>query len=570
VELTLALHKVFNSPKDKFIFDVGHQSYTHKILTGRMKDFSTLRKLNGLCGFQKMSESEHDPWEAGHSSTSISAAVGMAAARDILKEDYEVISVIGDAALAGGMALEALNDLGAQKRKVIIIFNDNNMSISKNGGGFETAITKARSSQFYRRTKKELNESLSYSPFGKELLNILHNSNTFIKKQVIDDNLFTQMGLDYLGPVDGHSLKELIPVLEKAKDVNGPVVVHVITQKGKGYAPAENDFIGKWHGVSPFNLETGRTLAEASDEISWSEVISKTLMDLAQKDKTITVITPAMASGSKLLNFASHFPDRFFDCGIAEEHALTMAAGMAKGGLKPFVSIYSSFLQRGYDQISHDIARMNLPVVVGVDRAGLVGDDGETHQGIYDIAFLRTIPNVIICQPKNAREAQNLLYTGFKTGKPYFIRYPRGSVAYEKVREYEEIPVGSWEKTVIGKPEQAVIAYGNDVERIIEKAKANGMNLMVVNARFFKPVDREMIREIFSMNIPVTIYETDTTSGGLSDAVLHELNEIEPAADVIGIDDKFVRHGSVKALRKLEGISTEDLFSRLEEKVHEA
>ena len=570
VELTLALHKVFNSPKDKFIFDVGHQSYTHKLVTGRMEGFKSLRKLNGLCGFQKMSESEHDPWEAGHSSTSISAALGMAAARDILKEDNEVIAVIGDAALTGGMALEALNDLGAQKRKVIVIFNDNNMSISRNHGGMETAITKARSSQFYRKTKKELNESLAFSPFGKELLNILHNSHTYIKKQVIEDNIFTQMNLDYLGPVDGHNFKELIPVLEKAKELKGPVVVHVITQKGKGYPLAEQDTIGKWHGVSPFNVETGRTLAEASNEISWSEIISRTLMDLAQKDKTIAVITPAMAAGSKLLDFAKHFPDRFFDCGIAEEHALTMAAGMASGGLKPFVSIYSSFLQRGYDQVSHDIARMNLPVVVGIDRAGLVGDDGETHQGIYDIAFLRTVPNVIICQPKDSKEAQDLVYTGFKAKKPFFVRYPRGSSSFEKVKEYKKIPIGKWEKTIIGKPDQVVITYGCDVDHVISKAMANNMNLMVVNARFFKPVDTEMIREIFSMNVPVTIYETDTTCGGLSDAILHELNKIDPKADVIGIDDKFVQHGSIKSLRRLEGISTEDLFSHLEEKEHEA
>lgn len=566
VELTLAMHYVFNSPKDKFIFDVGHQSYTHKILTGRARDFKTLRQKDGLSGFQKREESEHDPWEAGHSSTSLSAAIGMAAARDLLHEDYNIIPVIGDGAITGGMALEALNDLGHQNRKVIIIFNDNNMSISKNVGGMEQAITRFRASDFYRQTKKELNSSLPNSQLGQGILNILHNGRVHLKHQMIDAPLFSQFNLDYIGPVDGHNIKDLIQVLEAAKDHNGPIVVHVVTTKGKGYLPAEKDTTGKWHGVSPFQISTGKPLASPSrTEITWSEVMSRSLIEMARKDETITAITPAMANGSKLTEFQRLFPDRFFDCGIAEQHAVTMAGGMAAGGLKPFVSIYSSFAQRAYDQISHDVARMNLPVVFGIDRAGLVGEDGDTHQGIYDIAFLRTIPNVILSQPKDADEAQDLLYTGFASKKPFFIRYPRGSVPYHRKKSWNEIEIGSWTKTTVGEnPKQIVIAYGPDVDHIIAKAKANNMSMIVVNARFFKPIDTSMLKELAAMDLPITIYETDTTSGGLSDAILEELNKENHSVDILGIEDKFVPHGSIRSLRKLEGISTEDLFEKLE------
>lgn len=568
VELTVALHKVFDSPKDKFIFDVGHQSYTHKILTGRMADFKTLRQKDGLSGYQKRSESIHDPWEAGHSSTSISAALGMAAARDIQHQDFEVLAITGDGAITGGMSLEALNDLGAQQRKVIIIFNDNNMSISRNHGGMEQAINRIRTSELYRNTKKEVNNNMSHGVVGRTFQQVLHAGREMLKNQLVESTLFSQFNLDYIGPVDGHNFRELIPALETARDHEGPVVVHVITTKGKGYLPAERDTIGSWHGVSPFDLKTGKSRAlHTENEISWSEIISNTLIDLAKEDPKITAITPAMANGSKLLKFQKEFPDRFFDSGIAEQHALTLAAGMAAGGLKPFVSVYSSFLQRAYDQASHDIARMDLPVVVGVDRAGLVGEDGETHQGIYDIAFLRTIPNVIIAQPKDAAEAQNLLYTAFETGKPFFLRYPRGNEVYKKNESYTKIPVGSWTATEIGHPEQIVITYGPDIPRIIRKAKNNNMNLLVVNARFMKPIDMEMLRKLKEMNLPITVFETDTTSGGLSDAVLAGLNELadeEEKVDIIGIEDRFVPHGSIRSLRKLEGISMEDLFDHLE------
>lgn len=566
VELTIAMHYVFSSPYDKFIFDVGHQSYVHKILTGRASRFPTLRQAGGLSGFQKRSESEHDPWEAGHSSTSLSAALGMAIARDLKKEHYEVIPVIGDGALTGGMAFEALNDIGARQKKVIIIFNDNNMSISRNHSAMEKRITSLRTSPFYRTLKKDLKHQLD-NKVGSGVLHSLTAMRDTLKSEIIDAPLFKEFNLDYIGPVDGHNIRELISVLQMAREHDGPIVVHVTTQKGRGYLPAQEDKTGKWHGVGPFCLETGKPLIRLpADQITWSQVISNTLIRMSREDEAITAITPAMAQGSCLLEYAKQFPDRFFDCGIAEQHAVTMACGMAQAGLKPFVSIYSSFLQRAYDQVIHDMARMDLPVVIGVDRAGLVGDDGDTHQGIYDIAFLRTVPHLILAQPKDALEAQDLLYTAFQSGKPFALRYPRGTVEYSEKKTLEEIPIGSWQSFSVGNPVQTVIAYGPDVDRILKKARENRMDLEVVNARFFKPLDEEMLKGILESGRPVTVYETDAKTGGLLDAILEFNNTLEHPIriDALGIGDHFVPHGSVRTLRRQEGISTEDLFAHLE------
>lgn len=568
VELTVALHTVFSPPKDKIIFDVGHQSYTHKILTGRACEFGTLRQYGGLSGYQKRMESDCDPWESGHSSTSISAAMGLAAARDLKHEDFEVIAVIGDGALSGGMALEALNDLGAQQRKVIVIFNDNNMSISYNHAGFEKRITRMRSSGFYRNVKKELHSSLKNNELGKGLLGVMHQSKEYLKDRLIDAPLFEGFSLDYLGPVDGHNLDELIPALEAAREHDGPIVVHVQTQKGKGYPFAEQDTIGKWHGVGPFDLATGEMrTGQADDRLSWSEVISRSLMELAEKDPDIVAITPAMANGSKLLEFAKTWPDRFFDCGIAEEHAMTMAGGMAQGGLKPFVSIYSSFLQRAYDQVSHDVARMDLPVVVGIDRAGLVGDDGETHQGIFDIAFLRTIPNIVLSQPRDALEARGLLKLGFESGLPFFLRYPRGSTEWKPGLAWPEIELGRWSEEDVGEPRQIVLAYGPQVDQILQKARINSLPIKVVNARFFKPIDETMLRRLFESGLPITVYETDSARGGLMDAVLEYANEQGYTKHIaqIALPPAFIPHGSVPRLRKEFGISLDDLFAHLEQ-----
>ncbi len=565
VELTLAIHTVFNSPKDKIIFDVGHQSYVHKILTGRMNQFDTLRQYKGLSGFQKRSESEHDPWEAGHASTSISAALGFAAARDLLHEDYEIVSVIGDGALGGGLALEALSDLGAQKRDVIIIFNDNEMSISANTSGIENGITRLRTSKIYRDTKRDVFNSLIQSEKGKTVLDSMRHFRDRVKSRVIDAPLFKNFDVDYIGPIDGHNIADLIAALQTAKENKGPIVVHVKTTKGKGYVPAQQDEIGAWHGVGPFDVKTGEfTGSVKPGTISWSEAVARTLYRMAANDPKIVAITPAMATGSALIPFSRTYPDRFFDVGIAEEHAITMAAAMSAGGLKPFVSIYSTFLQRAYDEILHDAARMGLPIVVGVDRAGLVGADGDTHQGIYDIAFLRTIPDIIICQPKNGVELQNLMAEGFKANKPFFIRYPRGRTPYAPVLRFEPIEIGSWQKTIIGEhPRQIVIAYGPDVEEIIQRARKENLELIVVNARFFKPVDSKMIEELFSMNLPVTVYETDRSEGSLSSAILEELEKERPQFDQLGIESGFVSQGTVQQLRQEQKISMDDLFERL-------
>ncbi len=565
IELTIALHYVFDSPKDKILFDVGHQSYTHKILTGRAAGFSTLRKFNGLSGYQKRSESIHDPWEAGHSSTSLSAALGLCIARDLKHEHYDVIPVIGDGALTGGMAFEALNDIGASRRKMIIVFNDNNMSISRNPGAVEKRLTSLRTSNIYRHVKHDVKNNLNQSRAGTNLLHSLSHIRDSIKNTIVDAPLFKEFELDYIGPVDGHNISELIKVFSAAKEHDGPIVVHVVTKKGKGYKLAEQDKTGKWHGVGPFDPKTGRPLMKLPvQELSWSQVMSDTLIDLASRDPYITAITPAMAQGSKLLEFANLYPDRFFDCGIAEQHAMTLAAGMAAGGLHPFISIYSSFLQRAYDQVNHDVARMNLPVVIGIDRAGLVGDDGETHQGIYDISFLRSIPNLILSQPKDAREAQNLLYTAFKYDGPFCIRYPRGNVHFVRNEKYEAIEIGTWTCHIVGIPEQVVITYGPDVDRLIEKARENSLGIMVINARFFKPVDTKMLDTILKEDLPVTVFETDAKIGSLSDAILEAMNRIDRKLDIIGIGDHFVPQGSIRILRKEEGIDLETVFERLE------
>lgn len=566
VEITIAMHYVFSSPKDKMIFDVGHQSYVHKILTGRSTKFATLRKLNGLSGYQKRSESPHDCWEAGHSSTSLSAALGYAIARDVQHQNYEVIAVIGDGALAGGMSLEALNDIGAQKRKMIIIFNDNAMSISKNRGGVEKRITSIRSSHIYRSMKNDIKVTLPHNKMGDETLKVFSSIRDRIKSGLIDAPLFQEFNLDYLGPVDGHNIPALIKVFEAAKEHDGPIVVHVRTKKGKGYRYAEQDKIGQWHGVSPFNIQTGQPLMKLPiNEKTWSNIISDGLIELAKKNKDVVAITPAMAQGSKLLKFAKLFPDRFFDCGIAEEHAITMAGAMSLGGLRPFVSIYSSFLQRAYDQMNHDLGRMDLPVVIGIDRAGLVGDDGETHQGVFDISFLRSIPNLILSQPKDAQEAYDLLYTAFAAKHPFCIRYPRGQTAVTDKIDFHLISIGSWERFDIGSdPKAIIISYGPDVDRIIHTIHENNLSMIVVNARFFKPIDQEMCKELFNLDLPIYVYETDVKIGGLSSAVLEYQNEIENHIHILGIDDHYVQHGPIRSLRKKEHIDLESLFREIE------
>ena len=573
VELTLALHYVFDSPKDKFIFDVGHQSYVHKMLTGRLKDFSNLRQYKGIAGFQKRGESVHDPWEAGHSSTSLSAALGMAVARDLDGSHFHILPIIGDGAFAGGMAMEALNQIGSEQRNMIIIFNDNNMSISKNVGAMDEAFTRLRTSRSYTHLKDDLKHSLSTTRLGSNVLDTMKRVKNAVKDNIVDTSIFGEFNIDYLGPVDGHNIKNLVKVLKIAKQHEGPIVLHVITQKGKGYSFAEHDEEGAWHGVSQFDPKTGQSLAKNPPQHkSWSEVISATVLDLAHDNQDIVAITPAMKSGSKLQKFFEAYPQRSFDCGIAEEHAMTFAAGLAAAGKRPFISVYSSFLQRAYDQIHHDVARMKLPVVIGIDRCGLVGEDGETHHGVFDIAMLRPIPNMILAQPKDSEEAQNLIYSAFQQNQyPYAIRYPRGSVPYKKLSAYSYIEAGTWSYQDTGEPQLVVISYGSDVDKIVQKAEANQLSLRVVNARFFKPFDTEMLEELCAMQLPIIVYESDVQIGGLSSAIVEYANDhgLKNTFVRIGLRDHFVEHGSIPKLRKVEQVDLGTLFQVIKDMLKE-
>ena len=568
VELTLALHVVFDSPRDRILFDVGHQSYVHKILTGRARQFSTLRQYKGLSGFQKRHESEHDCWEAGHSSTSLSAALGMAVARDLNGEHYHIVPVIGDGAMASGMSMEALNQIGGEERNMIIIFNDNSMSISRNVGAMDVAFTRLRTSRSYTTLKNDLQQGLSTSRFGRSLLKGMKNFKNAIKDNVVDTSIFGEFNLDYIGPINGHDLSELIKVLNVAKQHKGPIVVHVLTKKGKGYPYAENDKEGAWHGVAPFDPNSGKPLAALpAGHCSWSEAIARILCDLARDDRDIVAITPAMKAGAKLDGFAREFPQRFFDCGIAEEHAMTFAAGLAASGKRPFISVYSSFLQRAYDQINHDVARMKLPVVIGIDRSGLVGEDGETHHGVFDITMLHAIPNLIMAQPKDVQEARALMKTAFSCAQPFCIRYPRGSVPYTK-EEGEPAPVGTWTRWAPQREARVcVISYGSDIDRIISKVRANDMPVEIINARYFKPLDEAMLDDILYRSIPVIVYESDMLDGGLSSAILQYINDHRICCHLIriGIGDHYVEQGSIPQLRRAEKIDMNTLFKELEE-----
>lgn len=569
VELTIAMHYVFDMPHDKIFFDVGHQCYTHKILTGRAKEFDNLRQYGGISGFQKRRESIYDVWEAGHSSTSLSAALGMAIARDLNHEDYHIVPVIGDGALSSGMALEALNTIGSERRKMIIVFNDNNMSISKNVGALTRGFSRLRSAKTYNSLKLNMKDALNRSGVGKVVYTGLKGIKDTLRDTVIDSGIFGEFNVNYLGPVDGHSIKDLIRVLTVAKEYDDPVVVHVITRKGKGYAPCEMDREGIWHGVGPFDPTTGRMLASTpAGYKSWSRLMADTLEELATRNEDIIALTPAMINGSSLESFFAHFSERSFDCGIAEEHTVTMAAGMAISGKRPFVAIYSSFMQRAYDQINHDVCRMDLPVVFGIDRAGLVGADGETHHGVFDPGLLLPLPNMIVAQPKNAQEARDLMYTAFSQKHPFAIRYPRGDVKIPDDIHLKLIKVGTWTEDYKGDDVRlTVIAYGSDVEKISEKASVNQLPIRVINARFFKPLDLECLKALAAEGLPVIVYETDMLTGGLSTAILDTVNDLGLNMPLIriGIPDRYVTHGSLKQLRAETGIDLNTLFEKVTE-----
>ncbi|MFD2925921.1 1-deoxy-D-xylulose-5-phosphate synthase [Halobacillus naozhouensis] len=576
VELTLALHRVFESPKDRLLFDVGHQSYIHKILTGRAGRFDTLRKYNGLCGFPKRNESEHDTWETGHSSTSLSAAMGMAIARDLRKESHSIVPIIGDGALTGGMALEALNHIGDEKKNVTVILNDNEMSIARNVGALHGALGRMRSAGKYNRAKDDLEWILKRIPaVGGRLAQAAERLKDSMKYFVLPGMFFEELGFTYYGPVDGHDYQDLFENLNYAKKTSGPVIVHVITQKGKGYHPAETDKKDKWHGVGPYKIESGEKIKPTDAPPAWSEVISETLRKEARVDKRVVAITPAMVLGSKLEKFGEEFPDRLFDVGIAEQHATTLSAGLATQGMKPFLAIYSTFLQRGYDQVIHDVARQNLNVIFGVDRAGLVGADGETHQGVFDVAFLRSVPNMVVAMPKDENEGQYLVHTAVSYDDgPIAIRYPRGNgLGVEMSKELKTIPIGSWEVLKEG-TDVVILTFGTTIPMALaasERLSKEGISVRVVNARFIKPMDEAMLHDIMKNKLPILTVEESVLQGGFGSSVLEFKEEHNYLSWVnrLGIPDRFIEHGSVPELWEEIGLTEDNVIKNIKEIIPE-
>lgn len=572
VELTIALLSTFDTPKDVIVWDVGHQTYVHKILTGRKDKISTLRKFGGLAGFPKTSESEYDCFNTGHSSTSVSAALGIARARDIKKEDNFVIAVIGDGALTGGMALEALNDAGNSNTNLIVVLNDNEMSIARNVGGISEFLTRVRTRKLYNKSNRYIKRAVSRIPkLGNKIIKFVRKVKYGIKQMIIPNMLFEDLGFKYLGPVDGNNIGDLEEIFKKAKDLEGPILIHAITKKGKGYGPAEEN-PDKFHSTSAFDIETGKSKKQKGED--YSKRFGKKLVELAEKDEKIVAVTAAMRDGTGMTEFAKKFPDRFFDVGIAEQHALTMAAGMARSGLKPVISIYSSFYQRGYDQVIHDICMQELPVVMCVDRAGIVGNDGETHQGIYDLAFFNLIPNINIMAPKDFEELEQMLEFAVNLNKPVVIRYPRGGEGNIKFTQHEKIELGKCEKIVENPFENSekcvtIIAIGNMVARAIEVSKIlqeKGIGTEVINSRFLKPLDKEeIIKSISNAKNCITI-EDGVITGGLGTSI-KELIVDEDLRDVkikaFAYPDKFIEHGSVDELEKKYGMDVETIANEI-------
>lgn len=605
VELTMALHVVFNLPQDKLIWDVGHQSYTHKILTGRKNQFDELRKFGGMSGFPKRNESDYDAFDTGHSSTSISAGLGLAEARDIKHGNYSVVSVIGDGALTGGMAYEALNNASRVKGNFVIILNDNTMSISKNVGGVSNMLSEIRSSDSYYDLKENIGNVLYKLPKGDKVVKAIKKTKSNLKQVLLHDSMFESMGIYYLGPVDGHDMDKLIKILTVAKRMNGPVLVHVVTQKGRGYKPAERN-PSKFHGIGPFDIKTGCEINK-SDIPTYSQVFSDTICEIGKKDKTVTAITAAMPDGVGLTKFSKWFPDRFFDVGIAEAHAVTFAAGLAAGELRPVFAVYSSFLQRAYDQILHDVCIQQLHVVFAIDRAGLVGSDGETHQGIFDISFLSSIPNMTICAPKNDIELKKMLNFAVEDfNGPIAIRYPRGSACllfhdFDKPIEYGRSEImyigndiyvpekhGDYRKKCIEadnhdeqmppaecdtliKYDIAILALGSMVstaDKVREKLMKDGYTVTLVNARFVKPIDKDMIDYVCHNHKLIVTLEENVSSGGFGRTGCQYINDSEYGNHVLAISlpDDYIEHGSVDILRHETGIDEENIIRRIKEK----
>ena len=565
VELTMAIYRTFDLPEDKVIWDVGHQAYTHKILSGR-KDFDDLRQFGGISGFPKRAESPCDSFNTGHSSTSISAGLGMAIGRDLRGEDYHVISIIGDGALTGGMAYEALNNAARINKNFIIILNDNNMSISENVGGMSKYLSGIRTGAGYNDLKRQITDLLEKIPVaGPRMIRRISMIKQGLKQLLIPGMLFEDMGITYLGPVDGHDVKQLSRVLNEAKRLDHAVLVHVLTKKGKGYAPAEKN-PSAFHGVNPFDISTGKP-KKAKTAPSYTDVFSKKLVELAGRDKRIVAITAAMPDGTGLTRFKNEFPDRFFDVGIAEQHAVTSAAGMAAAGMRPVVAVYSSFLQRGFDQILHDVCIQNLPVVFAVDRAGLVGSDGETHQGIFDLSYLTCIPNMAVLAPKNRWELEKELEFAFQYPGPIAIRYPRGE-GYQGLKEYQ-VPVEFRRGELISEGEGiALLAVGSMVstaEHIRDKLKEEGYDLTLANGRFIKPIDVKLVDRLAATHDCIVTLEENVLQGGFGLQVTSYVHKHYPDVRVLNIalPDAYVEHGNVSLLREALGIDSDSIIRRM-------
>lgn len=567
VELTLALHNVLHFPEDKIIWDVGHQAYTHKILTGRKNGFAKLRTEGGMSGFPKRKESPCDSFDAGHSSNSISAGLGYVHARDLLGQKHTVVSVIGDGALTGGMAYEAMNNAAELKTNFIIVLNDNTMSISKNVGGMSSYLGALRTAEMYTGIKLGISRGLQKIPnVGSALVDTVRKTKSSIKQLVIPGMLFENMGLTYLGPVDGHDMRQMMKLFNEAKKVEGPVIVHVLTQKGKGYGPAST-FPDRFHGTGPFDIETGKALGKKSGP-SYTEVFSKEMLRLGEKEKKLVAVTAAMPDGTGLKAFGEKFPNRFFDVGIAEEHAVSFAAGLALGGLIPVVAIYSSFLQRSVDQLMHDVCMQNQHVILAIDRAGLVGADGETHQGNFDLSYLSMMPNMTIMAPKNAWELQKMLEFAVNMDGPVAIRYPRGT-AYQGLGEFcEEIRYGKSEVLAEG-AEIALLTAGSMTElgeQVYKELKARGIGITHVNVRFVKPLDTELIDRLANTHRLFITVEENAKNGGFGEHVSAYLQACHPSVRVsnLAIWDHFIEHGNVNSLRVKTGLSAENILNMID------
>lgn len=575
VELTLALHRVFSTPKDKIVFDVGHQAYVHKIITGRREQFPTLRQYGGLSGFPKRSESEHDAFGTGHSSTSISAALGMAAARDLQGEDYDVVAVIGDGSMTGGMAFEGLNNAGDLHKRMIVVLNDNEMSISKNVGAMSEYLYQLRTGETYNKIKSDIEGWLKNMEFGTDVLKAIRRLKGSVKYLMVPSSIFEELGYTYLGPIDGHDLNALQDVFHAAKKIDGPVLVHVLTKKGKGYAPAEES-PNKFHGTGPYEVETGKKLANPNAPITYTEVFGNTLTDMAKADKKIVGITAAMPDGTGLSTFAKAHPDRFFDVGIAEQHAVTAAAGMAAAGLKPVAAIYSTFMQRAYDSVLHDICMQNLHVTMCLDRAGLVGDDGFTHHGVFDYAYLRSMPKMTIMAPKDENELRHMLKTALDFNGPVSVRYPRGSgLGVDISGPMEDLPIGKAEVLKEGF-DVCFWAIGSMVKLALDAAELlakDGISAGVVNMRFAKPLDTELLKAHAQRYGKIITLEEGVLAGGVGSAVLEYLNQEELLDKcrvlTLGIPDEFILHGDKALLFKDIGLDTPAIAAKAADFVRE-